>query len=230
MHKHIIVTGASRGIGKEIAKQHLALGNRVLTISRNLEKLDELNHFAQPNQLINIGLDLSKYKDIDQILAYIKDWETVDILYNNAGLCINKAFEDVSEQDLLHSWQINFMAPYRLIQLLLTKFTNTSHVVNISTMGAVQGSVKFAGLSAYSSSKSATCNLTELLAEELNENGPRINCIALGAVQTEMLQEAFPGYQAPTTPKEMAEFLVDFGLNGHRFFNGKILPASISTP
>ena len=82
MHKNIIVTGASRGIGKEIAKQHLALGNRVLTISRNLEKLDELNHFAQPNQLINIGLDLSKYKDIDQILAYIKDWETVDILYN----------------------------------------------------------------------------------------------------------------------------------------------------
>lgn len=230
MSKTIIITGASRGIGRELAIQHLALGNRVITISRNLAKLDELANFATNNQYQSIAMDLSNYEEIGKIPELLADVEKADVLYNNAGLCINKAFEQVSEQDLTQSWQVNFMAPYRLIQVLLPKFDETSHVVNISTMGAVQGSVKFAGLSAYSSSKAATANLTELLAEELKENGPRINAVALGAVQTEMLEEAFPGYKAPLNPAEMASYLVDFGLNGHRYFNGKILQASVSTP
>ncbi|WP_068599125.1 SDR family NAD(P)-dependent oxidoreductase [Vaginella massiliensis] len=230
MSKTIIITGASRGIGRELAIQHLALGNRVIAISRNLAKLDELANFATNNQYQSIAMDLSNYEEIGKIPELLADVEKADVLYNNAGLCINKAFEQVSEQDLTQSWQVNFMAPYRLIQVLLPKFDQTSHVVNISTMGAVQGSVKFAGLSAYSSSKAATANLTELLAEELKENGPRINAVALGAVQTEMLEEAFPGYKAPLNPAEMASYLVDFGLNGHRYFNGKILQASVSTP
>ncbi len=230
MSKNIIITGASRGIGREIAKQHLALGNNVLTISRNVEKLEELEEFSRNGQYKLVGLDLANYHHIEAILDHIKDWNKVDVLYNNAGLCINKPFEEITEKDLLDSWQINFVAPYRLIQVLMPKFDTQSHVVNISTMGAVQGSVKFPGLSVYSSSKSATANLTELLAEELKENGPRINAVALGAVQTEMLEEAFPGYKAPLQPEEMAKYLVDFGLNGYQFFNGKIIQASVSTP
>lgn len=230
MTKNIIITGASRGIGREIAKQHLALGNHVLTLSRNIEKLNELEVYAENGQYRTLQLDLTNFDEISKVLEEINDWKKVDVLYNNAGLCVNKPFETVTENDLLQSWQVNFLAPYRLIQVLLSKFDTNSHIVNISTMGAVQGSVKFAGLSAYSSSKAATANLTELLAEELKENGPRINAIALGAVQTEMLEEAFPGYKAPLQPEEMAKYLVNFGLNGHQFFNGKILQASISTP
>ncbi len=228
--KNIIITGASRGIGYELAKQHLALGHRVLTISRNEEKLAELKSFAQEGQYAFLGLDLTDFEQITEVLTAVAAWDTIDVLYNNAGLCINKPFAEMQEQDLLRSWQVNFMAPYRLIQVLLPKFETTSHVVNVSTMGAVQGSVKFPGLSVYSSSKSATVNLTELLAEELKENGPRINAVALGAVQTEMLEEAFPGYIAPTQPAEMAEYLVEFGLNGWKYFNGKVQQASISTP
>ena len=228
--KNIIITGASRGIGYELAKQHLALGNRVLTISRNEDKLAELKEFSAEGQYEFLGLDLTDFAGISKVLDAVKDWDKIDVLYNNAGLCINKTFAEMQEQDLVRSWQVNFMAPYRLIQVLLPKFDTKSHVVNVSTMGAVQGSVKFPGLSVYSSSKSAAVNLTELLAEELKENGPRINAVALGAVQTEMLEEAFPGYIAPTQPNEMAEYLVDFGLNGWKYFNGKIQQASISTP
>lgn len=228
--KNIIITGASRGIGYELAKQHLALGNSVLTISRNVEKLKELEAFAAEGQYKYIGIDLTDFNEIEKVLEAVESWETIDVLYNNAGLCINKPFKEIKQEDLLQSWQINFMAPYRLIQVLLPKFKISSHVVNVSTMGAVQGSVKFPGLSVYSSSKSATVNLTELLAEELKENGPRINAVALGAVQTEMLEEAFPGYIAPTQPHEMAEYLVEFGLNGGKYFNGKLQQASISTP
>lgn len=228
--KNIIITGASRGIGFELAKQHLKLGNRVLTISRNVEKLKELAQFSVEGQYQFLGIDLANFDEIEKVLNEVSAWEKIDVLYNNAGLCINKPFEEIKEADLLNSWQVNFMAPYRLIQVLMPKFEATSHVVNISTMGAVQGSVKFPGLSVYSSSKSATVNLTELLAEELKEKGPRINAVALGAVQTEMLEEAFPGYIAPLQPNEMAEYLVEFGLNGWKYFNGKIQQASISTP
>ena len=104
------------------------------------------------------------------------------------------------------------------------------HVVTISSMGGVQGSMKFAGLSAYSSSKGAVITLTELLAEEYKETGPSFNVLALGAVQTEMLEEAFPGYKAPTTPLEMATYIFEFSQKGQQFYNGKLLQVSSSTP
>ena len=104
------------------------------------------------------------------------------------------------------------------------------HVVTVSSMGGVQGSMKFPGLSAYSSSKGAVITLTELLAEEYKETGPSFNVLALGAVQTEMLEEAFPGYKAPVTALEMATYIKDFALTGQKLYNGKLLQVSNSTP
>ena len=104
------------------------------------------------------------------------------------------------------------------------------HVLNITSMGGVQGSAKFPGLSAYSSSKGALVILTELLAEEFKDSGPSFNALALGAVQTEMLEEAFPGYKAPVSAAQIGEYIIDFALNGHQFYNGKVLPISSSTP
>ena len=97
-------------------------------------------------------------------------------------------------------------------------------------MGGVQGSVKYSGMAYYSASKAALATLTECLAEEYKERGIFFNCLAFGAVQTEMLTEAFPGYKAPITATEAAHFVVDFALTGHRYFNGKILPVSVTTP
>jgi NAD(P)-dependent dehydrogenase (short-subunit alcohol dehydrogenase family) len=97
-------------------------------------------------------------------------------------------------------------------------------------MGGVQGSVKFPGLAAYSSSKAAIITFTELLAEEYKESGPSFNVLALGAVQTEMLAEAFPGFEAPVTAAEMGSYIANFALTGHQFYNGKLLQISNSTP
>src|SRR5690554_5113331 len=104
------------------------------------------------------------------------------------------------------------------------------HIVNISTMGAFQGSVKFPGLSAYSTSKAGITSFTELFAEEYKDTKIKMNCLCLGAAQTEMLEEAFPGLKAPVSAAEIAEFIVDFAYNAPRFFNGKILPVSSTTP
>ena len=142
---------------------------------------------------------------------------------------VNKAFEDISLEEFEKIYKTNVMGVVGLTQKLLPFFHKNSHVVNISTMGGVQGSVKFPGLSAYSSSKAAVITLTELLAEEFKETGPSFNVLALGAVQTEMLEEAFPGYKAPLSAKEMAQYIMDFSLTGNKYYSGKLLQVSNST-
>ena len=230
MQKNIIITGASRGIGRALAILHLQKGNNVLAISRNEEKLKELIEFENDSQLLYLAMDLSKQGDLDMIPGALRNWEKVDVLYNNAGFLVNKPFGQITESELQYSLEVNFKTPFRMIQLLLNKMDSDSHIVNITTMGAVQGSVKFPGLAAYSSSKAGIVTLTELLAQEFNENQPKINAVALGAVQTEMLAEAFPDYLAPVSAEAMAKYLYDFGLMGHRFQNGKVIQLSTTTP
>jgi NAD(P)-dependent dehydrogenase (short-subunit alcohol dehydrogenase family) len=151
---------------------------------------------------------------------------------NNAGEIVNKPFEKITQKELRSVYNTNVFAPFLLLQALLPMFAkkNRSHVVNITSMGGFQGSSKFPGLSAYSSSKSALGGLTECLAEELKNKNISVNALAIGAVQTEMLARAFPGYQAPLKADQMAEFISDFALNGQKYFNGKIIPVSSSTP
>ena len=97
-------------------------------------------------------------------------------------------------------------------------------------MGGIQGSSKFGGLAAYSSAKGAVITLSELLAEEYKEDQIAFNVLAIGAVQTEMLAEAFPEYKAPLSAQEMADYIYDFSLTGNKFYNGKVLQVSSSTP
>lgn len=230
MNKNIIITGASRGIGRELAKIHLSNGNNVLAVSRNGEKLQELKYYENNSEFRFLALDLADYDGLIQITEFISDWNQIDILYNNAGLLVSKPFTEINETDIDYSIAVNYKGPFRMIQLVLEKMNSNSHIVNITTMGAVQGSLKFPGLAAYSSSKAGLVTLTELLAQEFTIDQPRINVVALGAVQTEMLEEAFPGYIAPISAEKTAEYLYEFGLKGHHFQNGKIIQLSTSTP
>lgn len=143
---------------------------------------------------------------------------------------VNKPFSELSLEDFKQSYDVNVFGVFSLTQAVLPFFKKSSHVVNISSMGGVQGSAKFPGLAAYSSSKGALITLTELLAEEFKQTGPSFNVLALGAVQTEMLEEAFPGYKAPLTATQMAQYIIDFSLTGNTFYNGKVLEVSSSTP
>src|SRR5690606_28195966 len=154
----------------------------------------------------------------------------VDILINNSGALVNKPFAEISLEEFKRCYEVNVFCVAQLIKATLPFMKKNGHVVNISSMGGVQGSVKFRGLSAYVSSKGAVITLTELLAEEYNETGPSFNVLALGSVQTEMLEEAFPGYKAALSAIEMAHYIMDFSLTGNRFYNGKILQVSSTTP
>lgn len=224
--KNIIITGTSRGIGLAVALQLAKEGHAILAVSRNrapeFENIENI-HFLEA--------DITLEEDRKRIVSFVeKSWKRVDILINNAGAIVNKPFESIAQDEFEYVYRVNVFGVAGLIQSCLPYMVNGSHVVTISSMGGVQGSVKFPGLAAYSSSKGAVIILTELLAEEYKESGIAFNVIALGAVQTEMLEEAFPGYQAPLSPDEMAEFIVDFALHGDKYFNGKVLQASSTTP
>jgi len=225
--KNVIITGTSRGIGFELAQLFAKNGYNVLALSRNSYPLDNLNL----KNITTISVDLSKEEDFKKITNFIsKNWNTVDILINNAGKLINKPFEKLTNSDFSEVYNVNVFSVVKLTQLVIPFLNKGSHVVNISSIGGVQGSLKFPGLAAYSSSKGALITLTELLAEEYKEQHISFNVLALGAVQTEMLEEAFPGYKAPVSAKEMAEFIYNFSINGHKFQNGKIIEVSSSTP
>ena len=226
--KHIIITGASKGIGLELAKLFSIQNHKVIALSRNTSHLKSLSL----DNVTCLDLDITKEEQNDILNNAIKNVfnNRVDILINNAGLLANTSFNTTSLDTFKSVYNTNVYGVVNMTQQALPYMNNKSHVVNISSMGGIQGSMKFAGLSAYSSSKGALITLTELLAEEYKETGPSFNVLALGAVQTEMLEQAFPGFQAPVTAEEMAEYIANFALTGQQFYNGKILQVSSTTP
>lgn len=224
--KKIIVTGTSRGIGHELAMQFANAGHQVLALSRNISKT-LLSH----ENITCLSVDLSKEDDLIQVENFLSStWKKVDAIVHNAGSLLLKPFAETTSQEFENIYRVNVFAVANLTRICLPYLKKGSHVVSISSMGGIQGSMKFAGLSAYSSSKGAVITLSELLAEEYKEQGIAFNVLALGSVNTEMLQEAFPGYEAPLSASEMANYIFDFTLTGNKYYNGKVLQVSSSTP
>lgn len=232
---NIIVTGASRGIGNATVKAFAAMGDhKIIALARNGERLNALKKDCagiNPGaEVVDLAADLGQNEFENVLLPVVEKAGGVDVLVNNAGKLINKPFDELNDEDFDELFNINVKSIFKIIKMLKPYFTDGSHIVNISSMGGFQGSSKFPGLSLYSASKGAVAVLTEAMAEEFKDEGISVNCLALGAVQTEMLEEAFPGYKAPLSADEMGKYIAGFALTGNRYFNGKILPVSVSTP
>ena len=230
--KHVVITGASKGIGRALVKLFVERGSRVIAISRDLQRLealaDELGTGAE--RLTLWAEDICDDGFCPLVAERLSHLPKVDILINNAGYLVNKPFEEITSQELLRVYDVNVLSVFRLIQTMIPFLSEDAHVVNVSSMGGFQGSQKFPGLTAYSSSKAAICGLTECLQEEYKDSGFSFNALCLGAVQTEMLEAAFPGFKAPLQPEEMAAYIAGFADGGHRYFRGKVLPVSSTTP
>ena len=232
---NIIITGASSGIGFETAIEFsLHSENKIVAIARSADKLRKLLEIAKginPDcTILPVEFDLVN-DDYNVLIPFLKErLGTIDILINNAGALINKPFLDTTEENLGEMLESNVVSHFKMIKHTLPLMQAGSHIVNIGSMGGFQGSVKFPGLAAYSASKAALHTLTECLAFELAETGIKVNCLALGSAQTEMLETAFPGYQSPVLAFEMGKYIADFAKTGHKYFNGKILPVAVTTP
>ena len=235
--KNILITGCSRGIGFETVKIFSnTLDANIFAVSRNMKGLKKLkNECNKINKNVNIhslSMDLSDFSSINKITSYLKAELNgkLDGVIHNAGYLIKKDFKKLSLKNLNDSFNINCFAPFILTQKLTPFFSKNAHVVSISSMGGVQNSQKFPGLSLYSTSKGTLITLTQCLAEEYKNTGFKFNCLALGAVQTEMLDKAFPDYKAPISAAEMGEFIVSFYSQGTQYFNGQVIPVSMATP
>jgi len=224
--KNIIVTGTSRGIGYELALKFANEGHQVLALSRKTPQ-----NLIDNSNITCLSVDLSEEEDLKKVTNFLNSsWKKVDAIVHNAGALVLKPFAETTVEDFERVYKVNVFGVASLTRICLPFLEKGSHVVTISSMGGIQGSLKFAGLSAYSSSKGAVITLSELLSEEYKERGIAFNVLALGSVQTEMLVEAFPGYEAPLSAGQMADYIHDFTLTGNRFYNGKVLQVSSSTP
>jgi short-subunit dehydrogenase len=230
---NIIVTGGSNGIGKQIAL-YLAQdkANKIIITGRDKESLMKTADFSENRNISFIVSDFRKLHLTPDLFRINVEsvFKTIDILINNAGNLYSKKFAETTEEQAREMMEVNFFAPVFIIKTLLPLMNKGAHIINISSMGGYQGSVKFKGLSYYSSSKAAIACISECLAEEFNELEVSVNCLALGSVQTEMLENAFPGYKAPVTAADIGKFIGDFALTGSRLFNGKIIPVAQTTP
>lgn len=223
---NIVITGVSKGIGAALLDKFAQDGHSILAFSSS--KDIKINYKSVVVKLLDF-YDFEEDAVANMIAA---EFDHTDILINNAGVLLNASFEQTTAEDWEKIFTVNLFGTVKIIKSVLPqlKASKQAHIVNIGSMGGFQGSSKFPGLSAYSASKAAVANLTECLAEEFKNDNIHVNCLALGAVNTEMLNAAFPGYKAPVESAEMAGFIVDFCINKRKFFNGKIIPVAVSTP
>ena len=226
MSKNVIITGTSSGIGFELVKLFSEKNHNVLAISRNNNALRTLNLAG----VMPIDLDLTESEHYNSLDKYLSSFKNIDILINNAGYLINKPFEETTLKDFQEVYSTNVFSVAMLTKKIIRFMSESSNVVNISSVGGVQGSMKFAGLSAYSSSKAALNILTEMLAEEYKDRKIHFNSLALGSVETKMLKKAFPDFKASTSAIEMANYIYQFSVDGYMFLNGKIVSVSSTTP
>ena len=226
MSKNVIITGTSSGIGFELVKLFSEKNHNVLAISRNNNALRTLNLAG----VMPIDLDLTESEYYNSLDKYLSSFKNIDILINNAGYLVNKPFEETTLKDFQDVYSTNVFSVAMLTKKIIGFMSESSNVVNISSVGGVQGSMKFAGLSAYSSSKAALNILTEMLAEEYKDRKIHFNSLALGSVETKMLKKAFPDFKASTSAIEMANYIYQFSVNGYMFLNGKIVSVSSTTP
>jgi 3-oxoacyl-[acyl-carrier protein] reductase len=228
---NILINGASRGIGREVAV-HLASdpGNRIIITGRNKSALE--NIAGNSRNIFPLEADLSDRKEMSMHYRELvaSHFRSVDIMINMAGFLVSAAFMEIDDKDAREMMEVNFFGTAAAIRMIRPLMHKGSHILNISSMGGFQGSQKYMGMAYYSASKAAVACLSECLAEEFRESGISVNCIALGAVHTEMLQEAFPGYKAPVKAEEIAPFIGYFAINAHKFMNGKIVPLALSNP
>ena len=222
--KTIVVTGTSSGIGHQICIQAAKMNFHVISVSRNIEPLKDIGGIE------SFSIDITNKDSIDEFITNLKSRKIkIDILINNAGYLVSELFGDTTYDSFKKTFDVNVFGLAEITRSLIPIINLDGHVINISSIGGVNGSKKFPGLSAYSSSKAAVIALTEVLAEE-HQNGPSFNVLALGAVQTKMLKEAFPDYKVDTKPEEMAKYILDFAINGNKLFNGKLISVSNSNP
>ena len=210
-NKVALVTGAGRGIGRAVALALSERGARVAFLSRNSKELESAANnlkgevLVLPCDVSNESSVMTAFEKIDQ------NWGRIDILVNNAGFISLEEIQFLTAENLDQTFGVNVRGAFLCAREAMTRMkaqytsdaTQTFSIVNVSSLGGIRGNEKFKGMSAYVASKHAVVGLTEALAVEGREFGARVNCVAPGAVDTQMLWTAVPYFKTNTKPEDL---------------------------
>ena len=254
----IVITGAGGGIGKALIWElvHGLRDNNLLFYPnyrvKERKKITAVKIIAISRQNNEISKICEEINTRDKGLAVSIKWlpahfeneqgfsETlnklrqmegpVHALINNAAEFAQTPLQGIDPKIFEKIYFVNVTVPALLIKELEGKLAmDTGHIINIGSMGGIQGAVKFPGFSVYSSSKMALAGITECLATELPRN-VFINYLGLGSVNTGMLKEAFPDFVSDVEPGQMASYIINFLLNAPGIQNGKLVEVSLRNP
>lgn len=211
----VIVTGGGRGIGAATAKRLAQAGARVVVASRTLSQVQdvakEIEQLHGRGRALAVEMDVSDEKSVKHLFAESRSaFGPLDVLVNNAAIVTLGAFSDLPVEEWDRTQAINVRGSYLCAREAFAQMRESGRggaIINISSLGGIQSTQKFKGLSAYVVSKAAVIGLTESLAVEGREFGIRVNCVAPGAVDTEMLRQAAPFLKTETTPDDVAKII-----------------------
>ncbi len=219
-----IVTGGGRGIGAASAERLASLGAQVVIVSRTEAEVratvEAVRKTARDGGAIEgIALDLSAPDSTRRLFDFAleKFRGPVTVLVNNAAIGYVTPFAESTREDILREWRkiqaINIETPLLLSHEFMRRLVKAEGpsrpgtIINISSLGGVTGTEKFPGLALYVTSKAAIIGMTEALAVEGKPLGIRVNAVAPGAVDTEMLRKAAPHLRTETTPADVARVI-----------------------
>lgn len=230
--KNALVTGGSRGIGKECVYALLKKGYRVF-LNYNKSK-EEAEKISGETGAVIIKADISKADEVQNMADFIhKNYGKIDVLINNAGIAQQKLFTDITEKDWDNIFDVNIKGMFLVTKAFVNDMISkkSGKIINVSSMwGVTGGSCEVH----YSASKSAVIGFTKALAKELGTSGICVNCVAPGVIDTEMnrylKKEDYEALCEETplgrigTAKEIAE-VIGFLADGASFITGQVINA-----
>ena len=187
----VLLTGATGGIGNEIAQQLVSQGAHVIAVGRSQQSLDHLGNIDWDNKKENCGnitalqADLSQKEGRDKVISFCFSLpKGIDVLINNAGINQFGLFSELAEEEIEQIIKVNTLIPMLLCKDLIP-LLEKKPISNIVNIGSTFGSIGFAGFVAYSTSKFALRGFSEALRRELAETGISVNYVAPRATQTD---------------------------------------------
>jgi NAD(P)-dependent dehydrogenase (short-subunit alcohol dehydrogenase family) len=189
VNKIVMITGASRGIGKAIATKFIETGAIVILLCREKETCTQLIKGLEDKVFV-LNSNISHEKDIRAGVDFaINSFGRIDILINNAGICYVSKFLEISDQEWNDTFDINVKSIFYICKAILPimQKQKSGKIINIASQAGKNGE---AYNSAYSASKFAVIGLTQSLAKEFGEYNIQINSVCPGATETEMLHQA----------------------------------------
>lgn len=214
--KVALITGGGSGIGRAVAQEFVQAGYSVLVTGRRETKLAEtlvaVRECFPKAEIMSAPADIGEESAVVELFRKAKEvWGGVDTVINNAGAFVRAAAVEHSLADWNRILATNLTGPFLCARELFRQKQTSGRgesIVNIGSIAGIRGTDKLANASSYVTTKFGVVGLTEALAVEGAKLGVRVNCLAPGAVDTDMLQAAFPGYQAQTKPPQIAKLIL----------------------